>query len=155
MVSLVKNTKGFSLLEMIVVMVLVGLLTALSAPTVGNSLSNLRLKTTARKLSAVLRGVRSKAISDKKKYSVALDPDNSSYSYPDNGTNKTISLPENIVFDKIDLKDEMMERQSNVYFYPKGNCTGGSIILSNERKQVVQIKIETLTGRVKLAAIED
>ena len=54
-----KRTQGFTLIELILVLVIIGFLTSLVAPAITSS-TGLRLKTTVRRLAAGLRFARSK-----------------------------------------------------------------------------------------------
>jgi general secretion pathway protein H len=65
-------SRGFTLLELILVLVIMGFLTALVAPAI-TSLSGLKLKTAARKVAAGLRYARSQAVTSGCDYQVVFD----------------------------------------------------------------------------------
>ena len=64
--------KGFTLIELILVLVIVGFLTALVAPAI-TSLTGLKLKTATRKMAAGLRYARSQAVTTGSEYQVVFD----------------------------------------------------------------------------------
>ena len=66
---------GFTLLELIVVLVIVGLMSALVAPKLVGPLGDLNLKTASQKISASLRYARSQAASEKATYVAVFDFD--------------------------------------------------------------------------------
>jgi general secretion pathway protein H len=70
-----RNDGGFTLLELIVVLVIVGLMSTLVAPQLMGPLSNLTLKTASQKISASLRYARSQAASEKTTYVALFDFD--------------------------------------------------------------------------------
>ncbi len=144
------NDDGFTLLEMLIVIALLGLMIALSAPSIGNSLSGLQLSTGTRRLSAILRNVRSNAIAEKKNYKVVFNPEEGSYTYQTNSGNKAVLLPAGIEIAKLVELDEDVSGNAAIYFYPKGNSSGGRIILTNEKEQVFRIDVEAVSGRVKI-----
>jgi len=145
---------GFTLIELIIVVILVGLLAALGAPAIGNSLSSLRLNTSARRLAAVLRNIRSKAIADKQNYQIAFNPEGKSYTYPTESGNKSVALGRGVKIKEVSQADEVQE-ELTLFFYPKGNSNGGEIILENEREQAFRIVVEAISGRVKIRRGEE
>ncbi len=62
--------KGFTLLELLVVLVIVGLLAGVVAPRLMGALTGMNLKTEAKKVAASLRYARSRAASEKKTFRV-------------------------------------------------------------------------------------
>jgi len=63
-----RKKSGFSLLELMVVMVIISLITAMIVPRMGGTLNKLNLKTAAKKVAASLRYARSRAASEKEVY---------------------------------------------------------------------------------------
>ncbi|MBI5788185.1 MAG: hypothetical protein HZA78_04960 [Candidatus Schekmanbacteria bacterium] len=143
-------------MEMIIVMIIAGLLAALAAPRIGSSLSNLRLNTSARHLAAVLRNTRSKAIADKKTYPVVFAPEGNKYSYPGDAKEKEVILPEDVQIKELrDEEGEDIAEAGQILFFPKGNSSGGRVTMTNEKEQVFYIKVETISGRVRILRDED
>ena len=68
-------SKGFSLIELMIVLVIMSFVLALAGPAVTRGLSGLTLKTAAKKVAAALRYARSQAVSRSQPYSVIFDRD--------------------------------------------------------------------------------
>jgi general secretion pathway protein H len=66
------ENKGFTLIELILVLVIIGFLTALVTPAI-TSLTGLKLKTTARRVAAGLRYARSQAVTSGSDYQVVFN----------------------------------------------------------------------------------
>jgi len=64
---------GFSLIELMIVLVIMSFVLALAGPTVTRGLSGLTLKTAAKKVAAALRYARSQAVNRSQPYSVIFD----------------------------------------------------------------------------------
>jgi general secretion pathway protein H len=69
------NHRGFTLLELIVVLVIISLMSALVVPKLAGPMSNLDLKTASKKISASLRYIRSHAATEKTTYIALFDFD--------------------------------------------------------------------------------
>jgi len=70
-----RNHRGFTLLELLVVLVIIGLMSAFVVPKLAGPLGNLNLKTASQKISAALRYARSQAASEKTTYVALFDFD--------------------------------------------------------------------------------
>ena len=70
-----RNHRGFTLLELIVVLVIISLMSALVVPKLAGPMSNLDLTTASKKITASLRYVRSHAASEKTTYVALFDFD--------------------------------------------------------------------------------
>jgi len=67
--------KGFSLIEVMVVLILISLSMLLVTPSFSRFSKTVELKGAAKKISAILRYCRSEAVNRGKVYQVLLDPD--------------------------------------------------------------------------------
>jgi general secretion pathway protein H len=70
-----RNTRGFTLLELLIVLTIIGLMSTLVVPRLVGPMSNLNLKTASQKISASLRYARSQAASEKATYVALFDFD--------------------------------------------------------------------------------
>lgn len=69
------SRQGFTLLELIVVLVLIGLLLVVTVPTLRNNLIDDPLRSTGRKLIGYIGGVRERAIREQQSYLLYIDMD--------------------------------------------------------------------------------
>ncbi len=67
------SKRGFTLLELIVVLVIISLISALVGPRFTGTLTNMNLKTAAKKVAAALRYARSQAASEQITYVSVFD----------------------------------------------------------------------------------
>ena len=171
-------TGGFTLLELIVVLVIVGLVTALAAPRMIGSLTRAHLRTSVQKVASALRYARSQAVSQRAIYSAVFDfekngcvidakketesddpdseVDEQAAETDGSGENKaseakSYELPETVKIEKGVIGEEEFESDSfEILFYPAGNSTGGTVVLIDEKENRFQIDIDPITGMVKM-----
>ncbi|MCB1875236.1 MAG: GspH/FimT family protein [Chromatiales bacterium] len=141
------GSRGFSLLEMMLVLVLLGLIAALTPPLIGKVMQGMELQGAARELAAGLKLARSKAIAANQPTDVRFDLGKRAYFVP--GQNSPRFFPEGV---EIRLHTAQSETESDqigsVRFFPDGTSTGGGVDLSMENRLYV-IRVDWLTGQVE------
>jgi general secretion pathway protein H len=163
--------KGFSLIELLVVLVLISVFSAFVGVNVAGSLGNMGLRTASKKVAASLRYARSRAITESIPYVALLDlnqnrmtvkpdvissgiekqADNSPSKLMENGA-KRYDLPEDVKFKDVLAFDgsESDSRFFAVVFMPNGCSSGGTILLENNRERGSTVKIDFVTGTVRV-----
>ena len=76
---MIKSSKGFTLLELMVVVAVIGIMAMITAPNLVNGLPTYRIKAAVRDCTSQLRFARSLAIKDKRDVTVSFDPDKGLY----------------------------------------------------------------------------
>ncbi len=140
--------RGFTLLELLVVLVIAATGYALVLQFAGSGVSGVQLKSAARSVAAGLRDARGRAIATQE--SVALDLDLENRTFEVKGSGRERSLPQRLDV-KLDtaLAEVTGQRRGAIRFYPDGSSTGGRVTLaSGERKLLVDV--DWLTGRVTI-----
>ena len=138
------SVSGFTLLELLVVLVLISLLTALVFPSMGRGIAALRLKTGSRDIAATLRLARTKAINEQKIYWVGFDLEKNQVelSSDDLRYQKFFQLPEGITISKVTSAgtEALRGQQSFHYFFePNGMAQTFEVQLRNDRGQAMKI----------------
>jgi len=148
--SSVEPKRGFTLLEVLVVLVLLATTSALVAPSLGRGIAILELQSTARKIAATLRLARSKAVREQQVYFVEfnLEKGRVGLTSEDLKYQKTFDLPEKVRMKQIfRLKTENL-REDTIYsffFAPNGLGDSFEVWLANQRGREVKIVQDTLS----------
>jgi prepilin-type N-terminal cleavage/methylation domain-containing protein len=175
-----ESKRGFSLIEIIVVLLIVSFATALVMPSFFKSISGLEQRTSINKLATMLRYARSKAVTTKQAYQVHLDLNTYSYwlapletrnaeteedANSKNNSSKerekvtevevpsaTSTLDGALKMEKVVLgpKKEITSGKTAIIFYPRGDSSGGEIVLKDTFNTLHTVVVDPFTGRVKL-----
>ena len=151
----VAKSKGFSLVELMFVIMIFGLVLTASIPSFGRFLQTWKLHGEVDRMAAALRTARSAAVMRNINAVFQFDTDQGTYFYfeDDDGDGQrdageyrsaTFTLPPGIVFDSQTLGG------TTITFGPRGNTTqSGSIILENGLERTRQITIFGGTGNIR------
>jgi general secretion pathway protein H len=142
------TASGFTLIEMLVVLALIGLLVAVVIPIFGNGVSTTELKSDARAVAAGLRQARGQAIAQRGEAFLVLDLGAHTFSVPpDPRVHKLAQQLELKLFTA--QSDLVNDNVGAIRFFADGGSNGGRITLAaGERK--FDVDIDWLTGRVAI-----
>ncbi|MBI2883506.1 MAG: GspH/FimT family pseudopilin [Candidatus Methylomirabilis oxyfera] len=173
---------GFTLLELVVVLFILTLVTALIAPAFSRSFGQAQLKAATRDLAALCRFARTQAITSQDVLEVVLDRQTNSYWMRGSdwiagrlsGTNQVLPaqdpaqpiqnpqvrvrfLPagvslKSVVIDTGPLRED---ERGAIVFFPQGSSTGGSINLSDEKGRGYRIVVDPSVGLVRVSTAEN
>lgn len=141
---------GFTLLEMIAVILVIALVAALSPPLFSSGVSASQHRAAAREVAGMLRLARTEAVAKRIDMGVDFDLEARTVQIP-NASNKRIAkIPEGIEINLTTTAAETKnEKQASVRFYPDGGATGGRVTLK-VRDRSYLVDIDWLTGRVSI-----
>lgn len=138
--------KGFTLIEMLMVIFLMTLILGISAVFFSNSLPSQKAEATAREMLATFRHARSTAIAEGRWQSVFIDIDNRQFGIEEGGRKKDI--PDVIAIKIIDpLKGDIIEGGYRFVFSPTGVAAGGTVIITVGKKTIA-LEIDPIVGAV-------
>jgi len=135
---------GFTLLELLIVMALLGVLTAVVYPSIGRGMSTLRLRTASRQIAAAIRLARSKALREQQTYYLQFDIKRRAValSSEDMKYQRSFSLPEGVVFRQVALLGEDNGPNSTdraYYFAPNGLGENIEVRIANSHGRQMKI----------------
>ena len=149
--------RGFTLFELIVVLILLGLASAVVVPSFVGGFGSLQLETSARDLITHMKQARSDAVAQQLVRRVQFQfPEDlraaHSYVLMDEFEQvlQSHSLPQGIRFPE----DRLMSAQ--ISFYPNGRSSGGTVSLVSDKGKTLTIDVDPITGFGKLRrSVED
>ena len=141
-------SRGFTLLELLVVLAVMALVYAVAFPFVGGDYGGVDLKAAAYQVAAGLRRTRNVAVAQRQEATFTLDVDQRRFVVT--GDPKAYSLPSKLDIVLYTAQSELVQGKSaNIRFYPDGSSTGGRVTLA-AGKQKLNVNVDWLTGKVSI-----
>ena len=152
---------GFTLIELTIVIFIAGLLLAITVPVVRDTLLHDNLKTSARKLVAIVTSLRNQSVSEYKDHVLMFDIAKGKYwsETPDMSESERLTardqaytLPEDVRILDIDLygSDKNVIGEAGIKFSRKGYIHYSLIHLSDKSDRKFTLVIEPFLGKVKI-----
>jgi general secretion pathway protein H len=143
-----RDARGVTLLELLIVLALMAIITAVVIPMFGGSLSTSELRASARQLAAGLRLARSEALSERRETFLVIDVDGRRFKVDRDP--REHALPKRVELKLFTAQNDLVsDKIGSIRFYPDGGSNGGRItVASGERK--FDVDIDWLTGRVAI-----
>lgn len=145
-----KFRKGYTLIEMIIVVAIILLILGMSVPFFTGFSSSTSLKTAEREVGTILRTARSYAVSRNENYDAFFDTATTPHTFkicrsavPTVSIDRTYQLPSGVTF----------SATTTITFTPNGGLAGGSstgVTINSRKGGSKQITVETATGAVTM-----
>jgi general secretion pathway protein H len=142
--------RGFTLLEMVCVLAIIAMLTAVLLPLIPHQTSRSRLQAYALQAATLLKADRNAAI--RRQSDVATLVDAATRSIHSGVTAETINIPEDVQFDA--LLPQTCRQQaalSTINFFADGMSCGGTIALTR-LDAGYEVRVNWLTGRIEIVS---
>lgn len=139
-----RREKGFSMLELMIVIFIIGLVSAVVIVAVGKVYDSSVFREEGRKIYQVLKRGRNISVLNRTVTVFRADAGTGSYWLEKNGQllEKSYTLPGNM---KID--------EAKIVFYPKGDSSGGKLELKGPSERRTIIEIDPVTGDAKFKGL--
>ena len=145
--SRVPASRGFTLLEMIVVMLIIAMMASLLGTSVVGRMDSVKVATAARDLTAALRYTRSQAVLHRQEQFLELNLETKSYVA---AGQKSVQLPESMELKLLTAQSEVSsDKVGRIRFFADGGSTGGRVTLISGGREW-KVKVSWLTGEITM-----
>ncbi len=142
-----RRSRGFTLIELIAVIVLLAIATAIVSVSFSKSLQSAQIRAASRDLVAALRYTRGQAIVKGRQEVLLMNLDDNSYTAPGK---RAVKLPKDMTLELTTAEQEQTGANSGgIRFFPDGSSTGGHISVFQGRREW-RINVAWLTGDIAL-----
>ena len=158
-----RTANGFTLLELVLVLLLMGLIAGLTLPFVVSTLDRIKLQSEVRQIASAIQFTRSEAISRKTLLTFNVDINKSQYwlAIPkQEEVTQSKPIDETVQIMDYQRADETLpEGTFKILFYPRGNSSGGTIrfksIDDKDEENIYAVTIDPITGKPKIKHLEE
>lgn len=140
--------RGFSLIELLVVLALIGLSLTVIGPPVSHSLDASRLKASVRSMLTTARSARSLARSEQREVTLTIDVESRTYRLDDGSDLPILPATANIEVTAAE-SERFSSNRIGIRFFADGSATGGQINFSLDQQRHA-IEIDWLTGLAEI-----
>jgi len=145
--------KGFTLLELLVVLTIVALAAVVAAPLLGSGKDKAEFSASVRIVATALRETRSLALTSNRAQALLVDVDRGTIRVGDGG--RLASLPSSVRLSLLTVAQERIDGGTGaIRFFPDGSSTGGRLSLLQGAKRS-DVMVDWLSGRISVGAVED
>ena len=158
-----RTANGFTLLELVLVLLLMGLIAGLTLPFVVSTLDRIKLQSEVRQIASAIQFTRSEAISRKTLLTFNVDINKSQYwlAIPkQEEVTQSNPIDETVKIMDYQRADETLtEGTFMILFYPRGNSSGGTIrfksIDDKDEENIYAVTIDPITGKPQIRHLEE
>jgi general secretion pathway protein H len=141
------SSRGFTLLEMLAVILLIGIAAAAVSISVTQGLASARINAASSELVAALRATRAQAIVKGAQQNFDVDTRTLTYR---NIKQQNVALPKGLRLSITSAKDDQPnDHTGRIRFFPDGSSTGGRITLTSGKREW-HVNVSWLTGEVSV-----
>ncbi len=136
---------GFSLVELLLVMTLVGVVLAVAGGTIAGNLDSVKVKRASNDLVSALRYTRGRAVVSREEKTLDFNVETLTYQAPDR---QPVTLPEDMTVQLRTATSDILDNSTGrIRFFPDGSSTGGRITLIAGQREW-RVNVGWLTGEV-------
>ena len=143
-----QSRRGFSLFELLIVLILIALTAGVVMPSFSRGLRGLELETAGRDLITRMKQARSRAIGRQEVSRIILVPSEESPDYYVLANEFEQELNRYLLPERVSIAVQAQQFEEafvRVSFYPNGRSSGGSFYLQNETRDIA-IWVDPITG---------
>lgn len=141
--------RGFTLLELMLVLLLLGLAYGLAGPMLGDRPVGIELQNASSQIAAGLRKARNVALTQRREAVLTIDVEAKTFSVT--GDPRLYPLPKLLNYSVYTADSEVVQnRAGSIRFFPDGSSTGGRVTARAVEGGSQNVDIDWLTGRARV-----
>jgi len=148
---------GLPLLSFLVI-IIIGILSGISAPSLKNSFNSFKLNSSAREIALLIRQLQAKAVYQAEPFFLQINTQKGIFAPMAKVNNYWQALKEKsvkpIIIDEVIRLSILPQEKERINFYPDGSIDKIEIKLENPSYQKIVLTVEDIIGNVKISQIQ-
>src|SRR5262249_37731050 len=143
--------RGFTLIEMTVVLVVIAIGMTLAVPLIEGGFDSREVRRAARQIAATMVHCRVEAVSKAAPQELVINPERNLIATPDGGRGAV--LRERAIIERVDGGAVLGDGAVQVLFYPNGSTSGADVVVASRRdrsRNRLRITLDPLVGTVRV-----
>jgi len=146
-----QRAAGFTLLELLIVLVIAALLFTTVPPLVSKVIPGVELRGAVRQLVAGMRMTRDAALSTGEEQVLVVDVENRHFSV----RGRSYPLPKSAEIELFTAESELLDQNTGgIRFFPNGGATGGRVTLTQGQRRYA-VDVDWLTAKIRVLEPDD
>ncbi len=148
-----KKSAGFTLLELIVVVLVMALAVGVTYPALTHGSAIFQLRSAGREVLNTFRYAREKAITQQQRLKIVVDREAQNIVFSDEFDSgvRTMSMPHHVRIVKVMLEGhEILQGPLVVHFLPNGSSENAEVVLGSDSGSVLRIVTDPITGGARV-----
>ena len=146
-----RTPRGFTLIEMTVVLVIIAIGITLAVPLIEGGFDSREVRRAARQIAATMVHCRGEAVSLSVPQELLIDADRNTVATSDWG--RWVQLTDRAVIERVDGGVEIGDGTRQILFFPNGSTSGAEVVVASRRDRAqnrIRITLDPLIGRVEV-----
>lgn len=147
------TNSGFTLLELVLVILIMGLVLAVSYPTLSRGSASIRLRSVGRDILSTFRYARERAITEQRGIQIVASRESQNLIFADEfgEGNRTYTLPRDVSIQRLSLAGRVIaEGPLVVRFSPNGSSDLAEILVQSDSGAALRVVSDPITGGAKI-----
>ena len=140
--------RGFTLIEMAVVMLIIAIGITLAVPLIEGGFDSREVRRAARQIAATMVHCRGEAVSKAAPQELIINPARNTIATSDWG--RWAELTDRAVIERVEGGADVGDGARQILFYPNGSTSGADVVIASRRDRTnrIRITLDPLIGRV-------
>ena len=146
-----RTTRGFTFIELMVVLCIIGLAAAVVVPAIDAGMDSREVRRATRQIAATMHHLRSEALATGKTRRLRINPSQNAIETDDHG--RWAELTERAVIERVDGGVMAGDGSVDILFYANGANSGADIVIASRRDRAsnrIRLLLDPLVGTVRV-----